>query len=143
MDNKNIKKIYTERDDLFAQMRKCGHYLFHKKGRRSTQDRILHILAENDEISQKQLQEVLGIKSGSLSEILSKLELKQHIVKYKDNQDKRKVIIKITELGKVEVNSQLDIESELNFFSKLDESQKNELNHLLSILVDDWYGESE
>ena len=49
----------------------------HKTGKKRGQENILEILFQYESMSQKQLQEVLGIEAGSLSEILSKLEEKE------------------------------------------------------------------
>ena len=51
-------------------------------------------------MTQSELQNIIDIRSGSLSEILSKIEEKELITREKDENDKRKVKISITEKGK-------------------------------------------
>ena len=97
--NSDLQQV-CQFNDLTSQLIKCGQILMHKTGKKRGQENILEILFQYESMSQKQLQEVLGIEAGSLSEILSKLEQRQFIERYKDINDKRKSIIHLTSLGK-------------------------------------------
>lgn len=66
----------------------CGHHGI---------DRILKVLLEKGVITQSDLQNIIYVRSGSLSEVLSKMEDKQLITREKDENDKRRVKIEITE----------------------------------------------
>ena len=50
-------------------------------------------------MTQKALQEKLGIRSGSVSELVGKLEAKHLLLREKDPADRRKVVLKLTEEG--------------------------------------------
>ena len=63
------------------------------------QQKVLRILLHG-EIRQKDLQEQLNIKAGSLSELIRKLSCKGYIVKEKSEADGRVWVLKITEEGR-------------------------------------------
>ena len=63
------------------------------------QGRVLSILKIKPEISQKELNYLLGMSKQSLAELLSKLEKKGYITREPSEDDKRVIIIKLTEEG--------------------------------------------
>ena len=74
-------------DDLSVLLGKCGHHVAKHSGSGRGQDKILCILAEEESISQRKLQEILDIKPGSISEILTKLENKGFLIREKSEAD--------------------------------------------------------
>ena len=122
-------------------MGKCGHHLAKYSGRSQGQEKILRILSEEESISQRQLQEILDIKPGSLSEVLAKLEDKGFIQREKSQSDKRAVIIHITEAGKAAAKH-ADMKSHDTPFACLEEAEKETLRGLLKKLLDAWYGKT-
>ena len=52
----------------------CGRFLHYKMGEKAGRRRIFTILSKAKELPQRELQDILGICSGSLSEILAKME---------------------------------------------------------------------
>ena len=61
-------------DILLYQFRSCTHFFRYGMGGKTGQQRILAMLAERGIITQRELQDMLGVQSGSLSEILNKVE---------------------------------------------------------------------
>lgn len=91
-------------------------------------------------MSQKELLDILDIKSGSLSELVSKLEAKGYIKKEKDPKDKRWTILTATEQGRAYLES---LETELTkqddiLFSELSEEEKLRLYNMLEKLLTSW-----
>lgn len=136
-DSKVVRHEFMKAHDLTSQLMKCGHILMHKTGRKRGQDNILGVLSQYDSLSQKRLQEILGIEAGSLSEILSKLEQKDLITRYKDELDKRKSIISLTQKGIDKAQHKKSNDEDL--FDMLDEQEKKELYVLLNKVLDDWH----
>lgn len=134
---------FADRDNLEGLIRACGHMLHHGAGRPGGQERILHILSCRKDISQKELQEILRIQPGSISEILSKLESKDLIERIKDDEDKRKTIVKITDAGKAYMHMCSKSQKEQDLFSSLDEKQQETLKILLKMLLEDWEKKNE
>lgn len=87
-------------------------------------------------MNQKELQEILQIQPGSMSELLAKLEEKELILRRKDDEDKRRSILTLTEAGKTAAMEQQGEEKPL--FGALDESEQEELKRLLGKLLDSW-----
>jgi DNA-binding MarR family transcriptional regulator len=127
-------------DNLLALLDKCGHFMHHKRGGRRGQGKILIILAEHPEISQKELQEMLGIESGSMSEIVIKLEHKGLITRTKDETDKRMTKLMITELG-LELSKEMEsrgTEEDKLLFGSLTEEEQEQLKALLKKMLQGW-----
>lgn len=119
--------------ELFALIAHKLHH--HKKGRGAGQGKILNILSSVEQINQKELQERLEIQAGSLSEILGKLEKHEWITKEKSEEDKRSVIIKITEKGKEALHLiEEEHKNQKDIFSVLDEEEEQKLKNILEKL---------
>lgn len=80
--------------DLIA---KSGQILHCRLG--SGRYKLLSTLLENEIMAQKQLQDELKIRSGSISEIIAKLETEGIVKKEKSSKDARKVMLRITSKG--------------------------------------------
>lgn len=89
-------------------------------------------------MSQKEMQDKLDIQSGSISELISKLEKKELVIRQPDSADRRRMILFLTEKGRedVEAYSCQYENSVLSFFQVLDESEKKELERILEKLLD-------
>ena len=89
-------------------------------------------------MSQKEMQDKLDIQSGSISELISKLEKKELVIRQPDSADRRRMIMFLTEKGRedVEAYSRQYENSVLSFFQVLDESEKKELERILEKLLD-------
>lgn len=118
---------------LLNVMEKCGHFLYHRRGGRRGQGRILQILMTEGEITQKALQARLGIQSGSMSEIVQKLEANSLICRQKDEKDRRQIKLKMTAQGEAFFKQHLrvNLEEERHLFDQL---TKEEQAHLLILL---------
>jgi DNA-binding MarR family transcriptional regulator len=130
----------NKEDNLLTLLGKCGHFMHHKRGGKRGQGKILTILAEHPEINQKDLQEMLGVESGSMSEIVIKLENKGLITRCKDETDKRMTKLMITELGSElskEVESR-DTEEDKFLFGSLTEEEQEQLKILLKKMLQGW-----
>ncbi|MCD7905445.1 MAG: transcriptional regulator [Clostridiales bacterium] len=129
-----------ENKELLELFERCGHFLYHRRGSRRGQNKIVKILVTRGSMSQKELLDILDIKSGSLSELVSKLEAKGYIKKEKDPKDKRRTILTATEQGRAYLES---LETELTkqddiLFSELSEEEKLRLYNMLEKLLTSW-----
>ncbi|MCD7809905.1 MAG: MarR family transcriptional regulator [Erysipelotrichaceae bacterium] len=122
--------------DLVGLLIKCSQVLNHKMGKKQGQGRILEILNERDTISQKELQDILNIKAGSISEILSKLQKSGKIIRYKDDNDKRKSVIQITDKGRNTITHYQNNNEDIFFM--LDDNEKEQLSYLLNKILISW-----
>lgn len=80
-------------------LRACGHFLHFNMGGKAGRKRVLATLLREGEISQRTLQDLLDIQSGSLSEILVKIEADGLLEKVKCGSDRRGYILRLTESG--------------------------------------------
>lgn len=77
-----------------------GHDMKSKMDPNRGQGRILKLLQNTNEISQKELGFILDVRGQSLGESLVKLESQELITRTPSEEDKRKMIVSITEAGK-------------------------------------------
>lgn len=96
------------------------------------QGRILMILKRKDGISTKELSEILNISVGSLNETLNKLEKKEYIEKIPSENDKRVLLIYLTDKGKgIRRPKPVDVE----IFDILSDDEKIEFHDYLKRLT--------
>ncbi len=100
---------------------------------------VLLVLWEENTKSVKQIGEKLFLESNTLTPLLKRLEQKQIIVRQRDKNDERAVLISLTEIGQELKEKALDIPSEvantLQNFDVNDEQMQN-FKHTLLKLVD-------
>ena len=115
-----------------------GRLMHHRPGAGSArgQNLVLSILAGRKTMSQRELQQMLAVQPGSISEIVSKLEKKGYVIREKA-EDKRGNLLNITEAG-IKAIPQAQAEPEDELFAALDEAQRKTLAELLRTLLNDW-----
>lgn len=122
-------------------LHRCGHLVGHYHGKGCSHPakiRVLRHLYQRKSMSQKELLEVMQVKPASLSEILTKLECNEHILRCKDDKDKRKIMISLTSKGEqFYLDSYREHEQFVDaVFASLTDSQKECLGECLEILLD-------
>ena len=127
-----------ERAGLPELMELSGRMLHHRPGAGSYrgQNLALSILAGRESLSQRELQQLLGVQPASMSELVSKLERKGLATREK-GEDRRGNLLRITEAGRAVLPSGR-VEPEEALFSALSEDQRQTLSELLKALLRDW-----
>ena len=105
------------------------------------QSLILSILAGRESLSQRALQQMLGVQPGSLSEILTKLERKGCLTREKA-EDRRGNLLRITDAGRQAI-PQADAEEDDDPFAPLTDDQQDQLAALLRSLLTAWVEDME
>lgn len=77
----------------------CAGFLRNHTEGKGSQRRVLFFLRERGPMTQKEILEEMGVRAGSLSELLSKLEAKGYVKKEKSEADKRNYNVSITDEG--------------------------------------------
>ena len=112
----------------------CGHRLHHRGPR--GQEHILSMLAEaGGQMDQQELQEKLRIRPGSISELLSKLEEKGLVRRQRDENDRRKARILLTEDGRTKEAGK---KPEPDLFASLTAEEQQTLKEILLKLLENW-----
>lgn len=96
---------YDEMDTnvrLVMNLRRVGHMIHFLYEGRGSQKRILIILCQEGNMTQRELTERLRIQPGSASEVIGKLENAGLIVRTPSRTDRRTADICLTESGKIE-----------------------------------------
>lgn len=122
---------------LACRLRACGHFLYYQTGGKAGQRRILVTLLKQEGLTQKELQDILEISSGALSEILQKMEDAALVERTKCCDDKRQVKIALTPVGK---SMALQVKAHYLYtlermFECLSEQEKAQLGGILETLV--------
>ncbi len=133
--------------ELMGLLQQCGHFLYHRRNGRGGQRRILILLERwekehgcEEGMSQKELQRQLGIRSGSISEILGKMEAKGLLKKARLATDKRKICIFLTQEGRDRLESKRaeNLRTEAALFQRMSPDELQELKRLLQKLLSAW-----
>lgn len=128
---------HLQEHTLAIRLKTCGRFLYYQVGGKAGQQRILMRLNSHGQTTQKELQDVLEISSGALSEILQKMEDSGLISRTKSAEDKRQVDLSLTQLGRETAHS---VEEHYHqtlerMFECLSPEQKNQLEQTLGILI--------
>ena len=97
---------------------------------------VLSILAGRESMSQRALQQLLGVQPGSVSELVSKLERKGLVTRERD-EDRRGNLLRLTDAGRAALPTGAE-SPEDDLFSALTENQKTGLREALTALLKDW-----
>lgn len=142
-DEKLRKENYEtadSNDKLIINFRDINHTMHFMYEGRGSQNRILITLLEKETITQQELTEHLGIKPGSASEVIAKLEKNGLIKRTKSIMDRRTANITLTAEGITlaeDAKKQREARHK-EMFSALSENEKNTLLSLLEKINSDW-----
>ncbi len=127
-------------EEILMCLNLCGRILHHKMADKFCRSRILFILSQRSEILQRELQNILEVQSGSLSEIIIKMEAEGYIQKEKSSRDGRNVILKITPEGIVRAQEYKAEYKGLaaKMFSCFSSEEINRFDFLLDKLLNYW-----
>lgn len=102
----------------------------------SGQGRVLKLLALNNPVAQKELAYVLGIRSQSLAELLTKMESKGLVSREPNPEDRRTSIVTLTSAGQAAARElKHNADEEFDPFSTLSDNERNELDTILRKLI--------
>lgn len=121
----------------------CGHYLHFHGGGASGKAPIICLIAKHGgKISQQELGLHFALKPGSLSEILSKCEAIGLIERSRSTEDRRQLIIKLTEEGmrQAELEQAARIKFRSEAFSALTLKEREQLLTMLNKIRNTWEG---
>lgn len=99
------------------------------------QGRVLMLLKMQPKITQKQLAYLLDMRPQSLGELLTKLEKSGYITRTPSTEDRRVMVVKLTEAG-LEVAAKMTDEPETTIFDQLNEEEQIQFSQLLNKLSD-------
>ena len=127
-------------DILLYQFRSCTHFFRYGMGGKTGQQRILAMLAERGIITQRELQDMLGVQSGSLSEILNKVETCGYIMRRQNERDRRQMNLELTDSGMEAARNfrEEHMKKARAMFDGLTEDEKKQLSSLLEKMMEHW-----
>ncbi|WP_083647950.1 MarR family winged helix-turn-helix transcriptional regulator [Collinsella bouchesdurhonensis] len=121
----------------------CGHYLHFHGGGTSGKAPIICLIAKHGgKISQQELGLHFALKPGSLSEILSKCEAIGLIERSRSTEDRRQLIVELTEEGarQAELEQAARIKFRSEAFSALTLEEREQLLIMLNKIRNTWEG---
>lgn len=127
--------------DVLHQLRRCGHFLHQMMGGgKASQFRVLNILSRHENVTQCQLQELMGVRQSSMSELVQKLEEQGLITRERSESDRRQIIISLTDAGMREscANEEQRATQAQEMLNPLSEEEQRQLYLLLEKLLSAW-----
>lgn len=136
-------KHYQEADipeKLIINLRDINHVMRSLYEGKGSQKRILIVLNEVGNITQRELTERLGIQPGSVSEVIAKLEDAGNIVRVPSESDRRTMDVALTEQGRILAETLLAQREKRHeeMFSCLSEEERSSLLKFLEKINEDW-----
>lgn len=117
---------------LFLQ---CSNIITRRIGGNASRRRIIALLNERGELTQRELQSLLGIQAGSLSELVSRMEKFGVITRAPDEKDRRRIVLRLTDLGRERAREPREMTDE-RLFAALTEEERETLGAMLRKIVD-------
>lgn len=138
MEQGNLEMSLGERTRVL--LIRCHQKLNTAGGDSRTQGRILKLLYLGGPMTQKALQEKLEIQPGSMSELAAKLERKGLLHRGKAPEDRRKVLLTLTDAGRADVERFCAAARHTHgrSFDALTKEEQETLCTLLQRLLDSW-----
>ena len=126
-ERKNIE------DKILLNLRDLGYKIHFLYDGKDSQRRVLIMLRQSGDMSQRELTDRLSIRPGSMSEVLTKLTNKGLIYRVQNDSDKRTMTISLTDEGKRTADEAMELRTEkrLELLSRLEEKEKHSLLLLL------------
>ncbi len=121
---------WLHRRQMLQQMREFGVASNPHRG----QGRVLALLKIKSDISQKELANLLDIRTQSLGELISKLEKNGLVTRKPSAEDKRIMLVSLTENGKYEADKLDQPEASADIFSCLTDEEQEQLQGMLEKL---------
>lgn len=139
-ENAKEEALLTRQERLSHLMDQTTHYIHHYLGRRQGQGRVLRVLNRCGSMTQQELQNRLSIQSSSASELLTKLETAGFITRERDEADRRRCIISITEAGRLDLREHEAARRRRQsiLYDVLEEEEQEELIRILTKLRANW-----
>lgn len=101
-----------------------------------TQYIAMLVLWEQEEISVKQLGEILYLDSGTLTPVLKKLEQKGYLHRERSKEDERVLLVTLTEVGEELKKKAVKIPRQMGTCMKLEPEEALTLHRILHKLLD-------
>jgi DNA-binding MarR family transcriptional regulator len=99
------------------------------------QGRVLALLKLKPELSQKELSTILDIRSQSLGELLAKLERQGLITRTESPDDRRSMVVRLTDAGRAASENQTEGPDLDNLFACLNDDEQANLASYLSRVI--------
>ncbi len=121
------------RKALGRLLHKCSTLMYFSSRNGSQQTEILRLINDGP-LSQKDIQEQLGVQPATVSELISKLENKEFLIRERSESDRRVVMLTITDMGKKALEKRLRETPASKVEICLDEEEQQQLLALLEKL---------
>ncbi len=133
-----LRDRQAREEELSRLLLICGHRLYHNSAYGRSQTTVLLTLLENGPTSQKEVQERLAIQPGSMSELVTKLENKGLLLRERDAEDRRKVLLRLTEAGGSRARHQAKHSRIPIHYAELSDGDLEALSALLGKVIEGW-----
>lgn len=130
-------RLFQQRTFISAAI-KSWKFDDHQQNQRG-QFRVLHLLAEKDNLTNSEIVDALDIRPSSVSALVSKLEANELIERHGSPDDKRVALITLTDKGRDYITGSKKFKDELSesMFESLTSDEQQQLRHLLDKLITD------
>ena len=129
-------QIGREDEYLTTLLRRCGKFMYFHSNAGMGQGAVLRMLRDGP-LTQKEIQERLGTSPGTVSELITKLEGKHSLTRQRSEEDRRKVLLTLTEKGRSIADRHAEYTTK-GLYQALTDEERDTLIRLLETLAEDW-----
>lgn len=133
--DRKLCDICQNGNTLCAMFFRCSHILHRRVGIRASRQRVLKLLLEHGALTQRELRERLGTQAGSFSELATRMEKKGLIRRERDLEDRRRIVLRLTEEGETAAGRSEEI-GDGELFSALTVEEQEVLRGILQKIID-------
>lgn len=131
-----LEPVMGSDEQLTQLLRHCGRIMYYHSSPGMQQGLVLQML-RNGPLTQKQVQERLGTRPGSVSELISKLESKNLLKRQRSETDRRRVLLMLTAKGE-DISQRHTAYPATGLYEALTQPERETLAQLLNKLRLDW-----
>lgn len=122
-------------ESLHALFLRCSNIISRRIGGNASRRQIIALLNERGALTQCELQKLLGIQAGSLSELVARMEKFGVITRAPDEADRRRIVIRLTPLGEERAREPRTIGDD-RLFAALTDGERRALREMLQKIED-------
>ncbi len=122
-------------ESLHELFLRCSNIISRRIGGNASRRRIVALLYERGELTQREIRKILGIQAGSLSELVSRMEKFGVLTREPDESDRRRTVLRLTEKGMERAREPREMTDEC-LFAALSGDERAELRVMLQKIDD-------
>lgn len=135
MENETVRGESGGEESLHELFLRCSNIISRRIGGNASRKRIIALLYERGELTQREIRKLLGVQAGSLSELVSRMEKFGVLTREPDEADRRRTVLRLTDKGRERAREPVEMTDE-RLFAALSGEERAQLRVMLRKIDD-------